>query len=165
MIPVASGVLPDVDEGGRRIDLACRCANGDYEFLELKLGRHCDTPLHAAVELLGYGLIYLFSREHGNRLGYDPLNPLLTATRIRLRVVAPFESYLPGSLFAFEVEVNRGLRDLVSARFPGRLVMDFRFERLPADFDWRPGAGSAAVALARRTPAYGCTPPAGPPAA
>src|SRR5262249_9084564 len=137
MIPVASGVLPDVDEGGRRIDLARYCAKGDYEFVELKLGRHCDTPLHAAIELLGYGLIYLFSREHGDRLGYDPHNPLLTATRIGLSVVAPAACYGEGSLLAFEDEVNRELMDLVTARFPGRLVMDFCFERLPADFDWR----------------------------
>jgi hypothetical protein len=154
MIPVASGVLPDMDEGGRRIDLARCCAKGDYEFLELKLGQHCDTPLHAAIELLGYGLIYLFSREHCDRLGYDPHNPLLTATRIGLRVVAPAASYGEGSLLPFEDEVNRGLMDLVTVRFPGRPVMDFSFEHLPADFDWRPGSGSAGRLLERRTAVY-----------
>ena len=151
MIPVASGVLPDVEEGGRRIDLARSCGEGDYEFLELKLGKHCDTPLHAAIELLGYGLIYLFSREHRDRLGYDPRNLLLSATRIRLRVVAPKASYLPGSLLALQEELNRGLVDLVSVKFPGCLDMDFCFEQLPADFDWRPGAQLAGEAFDRRT--------------
>jgi hypothetical protein len=155
MIPVASGVLPDVEEGGRRIDLARRCGEGDYEFLELKLGKDCDTPLHAAIEILGYGLLYLFSREHRDRLGYDPRNLLLSATRIRLRVVAPMASYLPGSLRAFQDEVNRGLVDLASAKFPGCLDMDFCFEQLPADFDWRPGAAFAGEALDRRTTVYG----------
>jgi hypothetical protein len=154
MIPVASGVLPDVDEGGRRIDLARCYAKGDYEFLELKLGQYCDTPLHAAIELLGYGLIYLFSREHLERLGYDPRNPLLSATNIRLRVVAPTTSYSPGSLSAFQEEVNRGISDLVSATFPGRLDMNFSFEQLPADFNWHPGAGLAGQLLARRTAVY-----------
>ena len=59
-----------------------------------------------------------------------------------------------GSLSAFEDEVNRGLMDLVTARFPGRLVMDFSFEHLPADFDWRPGSGSAGRLLERRTAVY-----------
>jgi hypothetical protein len=155
MIPVASGVLPDVEEGGRRIDLARCCGERDYEFLELKLGKYCDTPLYAAIELLGYGLIYLFSREHRDRLGYDPRNRLLAATRIRLRVVAPMSSYLPGSLLAFQEEINRGLVDLVFAKFPGCLDMDFCFEQLPTDFDWRPGSASAGEALDRRTAVYG----------
>jgi hypothetical protein len=47
MIPVASGVLPDVEEGGRRIDLAREYAPGWFEFVELKLGPNCDTPLVA----------------------------------------------------------------------------------------------------------------------
>lgn len=132
MIPVASGVLPDVDEGGRHIDLARCCAKGDYEFLELKLGQNCDTPLHAAIELLGYGLIYVFSREHLDRLGYDPHNPLLSASRIRLNVLAPRTSYLPGSLLAFQEEVNRGLLSLISRKFTGHLEMNFSFEQLPA---------------------------------
>jgi hypothetical protein len=154
MIPVASGVLPDANEGGRRIDLARCYAEGDYEFVELKLGQHCDTPLHAAIELLGYGLIYLFSREHGERLGYDLHSPLLSATRIGLSVVAPAACYGQGSLLAFEDELNRGLVDLVTARFPGRLAMDFCFEQLPPDFDWRPGSGSAGRLLNRRTAVY-----------
>lgn len=65
MIPVASGVLPDVEEGGRRIDLARQCDPGWFEFIELKLGDHCDTPLYAAVEILGYGLIYIFYARIG----------------------------------------------------------------------------------------------------
>jgi hypothetical protein len=154
MIPVASGVLPGVEEGGRRIDLARECGEGEYEFLELKLGKNCDTPLHAAIELIGYGLIYLFSRENWNRLGYDPRNPLLSAVRICLRVVAPMASYLPGSLLAFQEAVNRGLVDLVAVRFPG-LDMDFYFEQLPEDFDWRPGSAFAGEALDSRTTVYG----------
>jgi hypothetical protein len=51
--------------------------------------------------------------------------------------------------------VNRGLADLVSAKFRGRLDLDFCFERLPADFDWRPGAGSAGTMLERRTAVHG----------
>ena len=80
--------------------------------------------------------------------------PLLSATHIRLRVVAPMTSYSLGSLSAFQEEVNRGLADLVSAKFPGPLDMDFSFEQLAADFSWHPGAGLAGQLLARRTAVY-----------
>jgi hypothetical protein len=108
MIPVASGLLPNVEESGRRIDLARRLGEAEYEFLELKLGKYCDNPLYAMIELLGYGLIYLFSRAHRDRLGYPASNPLLSAKRISLKVVAPTASYLSGSLLAVQEEVNYG---------------------------------------------------------
>ena len=115
MIPVASGVLPDVEEGGRRIDLARECAPGWFEFIELKVGPDCDTPLHAAMEILGYGMIYLFSRVHLEGLGYDPGNPLLSAHRISLKVLAPPAAYRRGSLQKLETALNDGAPP---ARFP-----------------------------------------------
>ena len=80
---------------------------------------------------------------------------MLSATPIRLRAVSPAASYAQGWLLGFEEEVNRGLADLVSARLRGRLDLDFCFERLPADFDWRPGTGSAGTMLERRTALHG----------
>jgi hypothetical protein len=73
MIPVASGVLPDGGEGGRRIDLARCCGPGWFEFIELKVGGNCNTPLRAAIELLGYALIYRFSRSYARELGLRKL--------------------------------------------------------------------------------------------
>ena len=148
MVPVASGVLPDADEGGRRIDLAHQCGQGWFEFVELKAGVNCDWPLHAAIEILGYGLIYLFSRCNQNALGYPENNALLTARRIDLKVLAPFESYRPGSLAGFEREIRKGLQAL---EIEG-LKMDFCFEQFP------PGAEvvdeSAPALINSRTAVY-----------
>jgi len=96
----------------------------------------------------------VFSRENRDRLGYDPHDPLLSATRIRLRVVVPVASSVPGSLLAFQKEVNRGLADLISTKFAGRPDLVFSFEQLPADFDWRLGTGSPVAFLDRRTARY-----------
>ena len=80
---------------------------------------------------------------------------MLSATRIRLRAVPPAAIYAQSWLLGFQEEVNRGLADLVSAKFRVRLDLDVCFERLPADFDWRPGAGSAGTMLERRTAVHG----------
>jgi hypothetical protein len=71
-MPVGSGLTRDRD-GGRRIDLVHRSGNGTYYFIELKTsGPHgSDSPLHAAVEILIYGLVYIFSRIHKEELHYD----------------------------------------------------------------------------------------------
>lgn len=130
MIPVASGVMPDAEEGGRRIDLARCFAPGCYEFVELKLGRRTDTPLRAAVEILGYGLIYVFSRVHANALGYDNTRDLLAADRISLKATLPRTAYVHGSLANLEAGLNEGLANLTDRlRLP--CSVDFAFEALP----------------------------------
>jgi hypothetical protein len=154
MIPVASGVLPEVQEGGRRIDLARQCSAGWLELVELKVGDHCDTPLHAAVEIIGYGLIYLFSRRYRKELGYDSRNILLSANRISLKVLAPAISYSQGSLASFEAELNRGLAELVSSQNVDRLTMDFRFEQLPANFELECACKSPCEVMTRRSAVY-----------
>jgi hypothetical protein len=133
MIPVASGVLPNEDEGGRRIDLARQCGPGWFEFVELKLGKNCNTLLHAAIEILGYGLIYVFSRKYAQKLGYDPSNVLLSANRISLKVLAPTASYAAGSLAHLETEINRGLRVLIRNECANSFALDFQFEQLLRD--------------------------------
>jgi len=153
MIPVASGVLPVAQEGGRRIDLARQCGVGWFEFVELKIGDKCETPLHAAVEIVGYGLIYLFSRKYRQQLGYDSRNILLSADRISLKVLAPAASYSQGSLAHFESELNRGLVALAATQGP-TLKMDFRFEQLPADFELDSACKSPCTLIARRSAVY-----------
>jgi hypothetical protein len=149
MIPVASGLLPDVEEGGRRIDLARRTGPGSFELIELKIGPNCDTPLRAAIEILGYGVIYLFSRVHARELGYDPENELLSASRISLKVLAPQESYGGGSLQDLEATVNLGLCRLGASLRLGGLTINFSFESFPPGVSWPPGA-----AMVRRCRVY-----------
>jgi hypothetical protein len=139
MIPVASGVLPDIAEGGRRIDLARECAPGWFELIELKVGPDCDTPLRGAIEILGYGMLYLFSRVHGAVLGYGSDNALLSARKVSLKVLAPSEAYGPGSLQRLEAALNAGIHRLVSRLAIEDLEMDFSFEHFREGATWPPG--------------------------
>ena len=64
-IPVSSGIIQH-GKGSRAIDLVCRRSRGQYDFVELKFpkGAPTETPLFAALEVLKYGLIYLYVLCH-----------------------------------------------------------------------------------------------------
>jgi len=153
MIPVASGIMPNAREGGRRIDLGHKLGEGEYEFIELKLGNNCQPPLRAAIEILEYGLIYLFSRQNLCALGYDPANALLQATRIHLKVLAPAVSYIAGSLKIFEHAVNDGLTKMIAEENLS-VFMDFYFEMFPAGLTWGENAIGALEAMKMRRLVY-----------
>jgi hypothetical protein len=154
MIPVASGVLPDTEEGGRRIDLARKCGPGWFEFVELKLGKNCDTPLHAAIEILGYGLLYVFSRVYTEQLRYDSSNLLLSAQHISLKVLAPAQSYSVGSLEDFETAINDGLCALGNCLGEDRFAIDFQFEKLPDEADSAAAPASPSDLISARRAVY-----------
>lgn len=132
MIPVASGVMPaGVEEAGRRIDLVRCVAPRCYEFVELKIGDRCDTPLYAAIEILSYGLIYVFSRVHVRELGYHEANELLSAISISLKALLPHASYRHGSLVTLERALNQGLAAL-TRRLRLGCTLDLSFECFPS---------------------------------
>jgi len=84
---------------------------------------------------------------------------LLSALEIGLRVLAPSESYSQGSLALFESEVNRGLKALMTTEAAPGLLMDFRFEKFPADFDPMPKLDSLCDVMRRRSPVYSFSSP------
>jgi len=84
-------------------------------------------------------MIYIFSRVRLEGLGYDPGNPLLSAHRISLKVLAPPEAYRQGSLEKLETALNAGLHHLVSRLPVAGIQMDFCFEQFPAGEVWPPG--------------------------
>lgn len=174
-MPVASGLLPlpgkDAEgkrrissEGRRAVDLIYRPggANGPIEFLELKVKRNngsWDSVLDAALELLGYGVLYLFSLEHRQVLGYDKRTAentyeVLDAPHIRLRVLAPQNYYADQDMTSFSINAaNRALEDYIREnREMGKLKMDIGFEQLASGEDvlsgfvsktpWNGGKGS-----------------------
>ncbi|MDT8068502.1 MAG: hypothetical protein ROO76_10100 [Terriglobia bacterium] len=153
MVPVASGVMPDINEGGRRIDLVHRFAPAEYEFIELKLGANSQTPLRAAIEILEYGLIYIFSRKFIEGLGYDRDNGLLNAKKVVLSVVAPALSYVPGSLCSLELALNEAMPKLL-AEINVPIEMSFRFYMLPGIVTWPMGAASALDTMNTRVAVY-----------
>jgi hypothetical protein len=124
-VPVSSGLTSE--GGGRRaIDLVHRCQNEWYDFIELKADHRGGTPLFAAMEILQYGVLYIFSREKTQELGYDGID-LLKAKGIHLRVLAPADYYETYNLSWLENCIDRGLtRFLRKFNFK----MDFKFETL-----------------------------------
>ena len=60
-MPVASGLFGEHSDKRRSIDLVYFGEHGSFDFVELKV--ESNTPLYAAMEILGYGLVYLASRN------------------------------------------------------------------------------------------------------
>ena len=138
-VPVASG-LTSRGGGRRAIDLVHRGENDWYELIELKVDHRGGTPLFAAMEILQYGVLYIFSREKAQELGYDGIE-LLNAKGIHLRVLAPADYYAPYNLSWLEKSIDSGLASFLS-KF--NFKMDFKFETLSLTLTrsspWVPGA-------------------------
>lgn len=90
-VPTCSGVNGS-GERKRSVDLA-RMVGTELELIELKV--KSNTPLHAAIEVLIYGLLYRFSRKNREELGYTSEdNPLVfKPERVALKVLAPAGYY------------------------------------------------------------------------
>jgi hypothetical protein len=124
-VPTMSGLLDGYSEKHCNIDLVHRLSHGQFEFIELKIDS--NTPLFAAFEVLKYGLVYVFSRQHAAELGYDPANALLNATSVTFSVLAPTDYYVGYDLRWLEAELSNALHEVGK---PG-LTMNFRFEQFP----------------------------------
>ncbi|HEX9871746.1 MAG TPA: hypothetical protein VGC99_24730 [Candidatus Tectomicrobia bacterium] len=131
-IPVASGLLNPSADKRMAIDLAHRCEAPEhkgetcYALVELKLDVKSGTPLHAAFEILQYGLLFVFSRSKRRSFEYDGVRqPLLTADRIHLRVLAPVEYYRCCKLDWLERELSQAIGRF--ARKEADVGMDFSF--------------------------------------
>jgi len=125
--PVASGLLGADSDKGRHVDLVREVEPSiAYELIELKWG--ADNPFFAAMEILCYGLIYLLFREQFPQED----KPLLQASTIHLRVLAPEDFYrgkrAKSVLKAFELQISEAVRKH-AARLG--IKMDFRYLRIP----------------------------------
>lgn len=136
-VPISSG-LSDSKLGRRQaLDLIRKRAAQSYDFIELKVSS--DHPLYAAMEIVCYGLLYLFCRRNHDSLGLGTLNKvskgLFAASAVHLRVLAPASYYKncdQGRLEKFEDILNRGMKT-----FAGNwLHMDFRFDQFGEIFSW-----------------------------
>lgn len=155
-MPVASGLLSRDEsnpkkrtpsEGRRAVDLVYRPdgPNGRIEFLELKVVRRDgtrDSLRDAALELLEYGLLYLFSRKNLIALRYDKPSKdnsyeVLHAPSIRLRVLAPSGYYDGQTIGSFPIDAtNTALKDFIGNHCLGNLKMDLGFQILADHGDW-----------------------------
>jgi len=135
-IPAASGLLRNYDERHKNIDLGRRLAPDEYELIELKVGVHADTPLRAAFEIVGCGLLYCFARMHAKDLNLAYAFPVLKAKSIYLKVLGPREIYLGYRLDWLCESLDTSLRKFSRDLFGGSLEIRFAFESFPAEFMW-----------------------------
>jgi len=135
-IPAASGLLRHCEERHRNVDLGHQLGPREYELIELKAGPNADTPLRAAFEILGYGLLYCFARLHLHELALPIRSQLLHASTIRLKVLGPCEVYRGFALDWLARVLDRGVRAFSAARFGPDLSMTFAFETFPPEFRW-----------------------------
>jgi hypothetical protein len=127
-VPVASGLVHPTADHGRNIDLVHRLGDKAFELIELKV--RSDTPLFAAMEILKYGLVYVFCR-HCDLISQSIFKHrrLLEAERIHLRVLAPAAYYKMYDLSWLESSLNEGLAEFsVQRGLP--FGLDFAFEIL-----------------------------------
>ncbi len=140
-VPTASGLTNSTEGRLCNIDLVHWLSNETCEFIELKYDS--DTPLFAAFEILKYGLLYVFTRQHLNDLTVSPKTRLLAANNVHLRVVAPASYYINSRLVWLPVEVNHALNQrLANSDFR----MDFKFESI----NWEHGGDVCAEIKSRR---------------
>ena len=126
------------------IDLILDEGKGSYQLIELKTGS--DHPLKAAIEVLIYGALYIFSRSNVSMLDYNPnMQDILKATSLHLRVLAPVRFYDHFGLEWLAEGINAGLRDYLREN---DFTMDFQFDVFPANFDARPPFSDTTVAQA-----------------
>jgi hypothetical protein len=163
-VPIASGLTRNGDRR-RAIDLAHRCGDGSYELIELKVDQKAGSPLFAAMEILQYGLLYIFYREHLKTLEPKQLEAekekLLGAAAIHLKVLAPASYYKSKNgedyrLGPLKRMINDGLKTFLAGRKFG-FKMDFEFQKFYRDFtmesvvtDRRPPGQRIVEALNRR---------------
>jgi len=128
-MPVASGLYDGYSDKRRAVDLVFSHGEGHYDLVELKI--KSDTPLYAAMEILGYGLIYLASRtDRAGNLNYkvDDL-PVMNENRISLCVLAP-ANYYDGNLLWLQDAINSGLKRFARTDFS----IDFCFQKFGNQF-------------------------------
>lgn len=114
-----------------------------YSVVELKW--NANTPLSAAIQVVQYGVAYLFFRRFVlpgllEVQGAHACPAIMTASELDLVVLAPTAYYdglttSPAWLASFERQLTQDLRNS-KARQSVDINMSFRFEAFPSDFAW-----------------------------
>jgi hypothetical protein len=91
-MPTASGLVGPAVDKRAAVNLVYQENPTSYSLVELKVCS--DNPLFAAIEILMYGLLLVWSKEHVDELGYDlEKQPVLNAEMIMLSTLAPAKYY------------------------------------------------------------------------
>ncbi len=129
-MPTASGLVGPAADKRAAVDLVYRESATTYSLVELKVDS--DNPLFGAIEILMYGLLFVWSRSNRDRLGYEVKNqPVLAAETLTLAVLAPSDYYRDVKLMNLASAIDDGLADL-GGRY--ELALGFKFHELGEDF-------------------------------
>jgi len=152
-VPTSSGLVHPRADGPRHIDLVHRRDIRAYEFIELKV--KSNNPLYAAMEILQYGILYIFSRRNRQIRDADKDKRLLEARTIDLKVLAPHDYYKGSKLDWLEDGINDGLKRFVKENKCG-FLMNFKFESFAPNFSLSPFPDGDVIkkALEIRRPIY-----------
>jgi hypothetical protein len=122
-MPTASGLVGPNANKRSCVDLVWRKNPGSYTFFELKV--ESDTPLYAAIEILLYGLLFVWSRNNQADLKYDTeIQPVLKASKIELCSLAPRKFYSDYDLKNLSESLNQGFSTF---QHLGDLELSFNF--------------------------------------
>ena len=134
-VPTSSGLCGSTKDKRRAIDLVYKNGLREYTFFELKIVS--DTPLFATMEILIYGILYIFTRQHMKELGYDKGDKvLLQAQTIHLRTLAPKKYYGEVDITWLKKAINAGLIKYLSEQTKISLNIDFGFTTITDEFEW-----------------------------
>jgi hypothetical protein len=129
-MPTASGLLGPATDKRVAVDLVHREDSTTYSFIELKVAS--DTPLFAAIEILLYGLLFVWSKNNQENLGYYVgTQPVIAADRVTLSVLAPSSYYERYDLTNLASALNIALVEFGQRN---EVALDFEFSELGADY-------------------------------
>ena len=129
-MPTASGLVGSAIGKRAAVDLVYREDPTTYSLIELKVAS--DTPLFAAVEILLYGLLFVWSKKNQEELGYDvEAQPVLAANTVTLGVLAPGSYYDGFDLTTLASALDSGLNAFGKQH---ELRLGFEFCELGADY-------------------------------
>ena len=138
-IPVGSGLVGPNADRRVAIDLAHRKDPSTFSLIELKVAS--DNPLFAAIEILMYGLVFVWSKSNQEKLGYDlKTQPVLAANDITLAVLAPGSYYDGCDLTELGSALNNALGE-----FGAQYGLALRFEFCELGEDYAEDSGSECV--------------------
>lgn len=140
-VPVASGLVGPAIDKRAAIDLVRQLDEHHYEFIELKV--ESNNPLFAAIEILLYGLVFVWSRNNQEHLGYDSeMQPLLSARSVTLAVLAPSGFYERYDLAHLASSLDTNLKTFGAAH---DLELGFEFLQFPKSCIDRVGELEASI--------------------
>jgi hypothetical protein len=129
-LPTASGLVGPAANRRAAVDLVFREDPSTYSLIELKVAS--DTPLFAAIEILMYGLLFVWSKNNWEELGYDvQAQPVLAASTVTLGVLAPGSYYDGFDLTTLASALDSGLNVFGKQH---ELRLGFEFCELGADY-------------------------------